>query len=170
MNEIIVPEENLLPRVEGFAGLFDCVKRARNGISRGAMGAAEACWHAAREYAMDRRQFGKPHAAMQFVQKKLADMQADSLVGLPGSLRLGRLMEERRRSAELVSLMRRNNCGKALPIAREARDVRGANGVSDESGIIQHVMNLGAANAYEGPHDAHALNLGRGQAGLRAFQ
>ncbi len=170
MDEVFVPDENLLPNIQGLAGPFGCLNRARYGISWGAMGAAEACWHAAREYTMDRKQFGKPLAAMQLIQKKLADMQTDISLGLLGSLRLGRLMDEHKNSAELISLMKRNNCGKALAIAREARDMHGGNGVSDEYGIIQHVMNLEAVNTYEGTHDVHALILGRGQTGLQAFQ
>lgn len=170
MAEVIVPEENLLPDAEGLAGPFGCLNRARYGISWGAMGAAEACWHAARRYTMERKQFGKPLAAMQLVQKKLADMQTDISLGLLGALRLGRLMDSHNYSAELISMMKRNNCGKALAIAREARDMHGGNGVSDEYGIIQHVMNLEAVNTYEGTHDVHALILGRGQTGLQAFQ
>ncbi|CUH74718.1 Acyl-CoA dehydrogenase [Tritonibacter multivorans] len=169
MDEVFVPDENLLPHVEGLAGPFGCLNRARYGISWGAMGAAEACWHAARSYTMDRKQFGKPLAAMQLIQKKLADMQSEISLGLLGALRLGRLMDEHKNSAELISLMKRNNCGKALAIAREARDMHGGNGVSDEYGIIQHVMNLEAVNTYEGTHDVHALILGRGQTGLQAF-
>ena len=169
MDEVFVPEENLLPNAEGLAGPFGCLNRARYGISWGAMGAAEACWHAARDYTMDRKQFGKPLAATQLIQKKLADMQTEISLGLLGSLRLGRLMDDHKNSAELISLMKRNNCGKALAIAREARDMHGGNGVSDEYGIIQHVMNLEAVNTYEGTHDVHALILGRGQTGLQAF-
>jgi glutaryl-CoA dehydrogenase len=169
MDEVFVPEENLLPHAEGLAGPFGCLNRARYGISWGAMGAAEACWHAAREYTMDRNQFGKPLAATQLIQKKLADMQTEISLGLLGSLRLGRLMDAHKNSAELISLMKRNNCGKALAIARDARDMHGGNGVCDEYGIIQHVMNLEAVNTYEGTHDVHALILGRGQTGLQAF-
>lgn len=169
MDEVFVPEENLLPKAEGLAGPFGCLNRARYGISWGAMGSAEACWHAARDYTMDRKQFGKPLAATQLIQKKLADMQTEISLGLLGSLRLGRLMDDHKNSAELISLMKRNNCGKALAIAREARDMHGGNGVSDEYGIIQHVMNLEAVNTYEGTHDVHALILGRGQTGLQAF-
>nr|WP_095597155.1 acyl-CoA dehydrogenase [Actibacterium pelagium] len=170
MDEVFVPDENLLPNAQGLAGPFGCLNRARYGISWGAMGAAEACWHAARNYTMDRKQFGKPLAAMQLVQKKLADMQTEISLGLLGALRLGRMMDEHNNSAELISLMKRNNCGKALTIAREARDMHGGNGVSDEYGVIQHVMNLEAVNTYEGTHDVHALILGRGQTGLQAFQ
>ena len=169
MDEVFVPEENILPNVSGLAGPFGCLNRARYGISWGAMGAAEACWHAAREYTMDRKQFGKPLAQTQLIQKKLADMQTDISLGLLGSLRLGRMMDQQENSAELISLMKRNNCGKALDIARAARDMHGGNGVSDEYGVIRHVMNLEAVNTYEGTHDVHALILGRGQTGLQAF-
>ncbi len=170
MDEVFVPDENLLPNVAGLAGPFGCLNRARYGISWGAMGAAEACWHAARQYTMDRKQFGKPLAATQLIQKKLADMQTDISLGLLGSLQLGRLMDAHSNSAELISLMKRNNCGKALAIARESRDMHGGNGVSDEYGVIRHVMNLEAVNTYEGTHDVHALILGRAQTGLQAFQ
>ena len=170
MDEVFVPEENLLPHAQGLAGPFGCLNRARYGISWGAMGAAEACWHAARSYTLERKQFGKPLAAMQLIQKKLADMQTEISLGLLGSLRLGRMMDAHENSAELISLMKRNNCGKALAIAREARDMHGGNGVSDEYGVIRHVMNLEAVNTYEGTHDVHALILGRGQTGLQAFQ
>ena len=170
MDEVFVPEENLLPNVSGLAGPFGCLNRARYGISWGAMGAAEACWHQARQYTLDRKQFGKPLAANQLIQKKLADMQTEISLGLLGSLRLGRMMDDHTAPAELISLMKRNNCGKALAIAREARDMHGGNGVSDEYGVIRHVMNLEAVNTYEGTHDVHALILGRGQTGLQAFQ
>ena len=170
MDEVFVPEENLLPHVAGLAGPFGCLNRARYGISWGCMGAAEACWHAARSYTLERKQFGKPLAATQLIQKKLADMQTEIALGLQGCLRLGRLMDEHQSSAELISLMKRNNCGKALIIAREARDMHGANGVSDEYGVIRHLMNLEAVNTYEGTHDVHALILGRGQTGIQAFQ
>ncbi|WP_421859385.1 acyl-CoA dehydrogenase [Oricola sp.] len=170
MDDVFVPDDNLLPHAQGLAGPFGCLNRARYGISWGAMGAAEACWHAAREYTMERKQFGKPLAAMQLVQKKLADMQTEISLGLLGSLRLGRMMDAHENSAELISLMKRNNCGKALAIAREARDMHGGNGVSDEYCVIRHVMNLEAVNTYEGTHDVHALILGRGQTGLQAFQ
>lgn len=170
MDEVFVPEENLLPNVSGLAGPFGCLNRARYGISWGAMGAAEACWHAAREYTMDRKQFGKPLAATQLVQKKLADMQTEISLGLLGALRLGRMFDDHSAPAELISLMKRNNCGKALSIAREARDMHGGNGISDEYGVIRHVMNLEAVNTYEGTHDVHALILGRGQTGMQAFQ
>ena len=169
MDEVFVPEENLLPHVEGLAGPFGCLNRARFGISWGAMGAAEACWHAARSYTLDRRQFGRPLAQTQLIQKKLADMMTEIGLGLQGALRLGRLFDEGRAPAELISLMKRNNCGKALDIARVARDLHGGNGVSDEYGVIRHVMNLEAVNTYEGTHDVHALILGRAQTGLQAF-
>lgn len=170
MQDVFVPEENLLPEVAGLAGPFGCLNRARYGISWGAMGAAEFCWHAARQYTLDRKQFGKPLAQMQLIQKKLADMQTEIALGLQGALRLGRLFDEHRASSELISLMKRNNCGKALDIARVSRDMHGGNGVSDEYGVIRHVMNLEAVNTYEGTHDVHALILGRAQTGLQAFQ
>ena len=169
MDEVFVPEENLLPHVAGLAGPFGCLNRARYGISWGAMGAAEACWHAARQYTMDRKQFGKPLAANQLIQKKLADMQTEISLGLLGCLRLGRMFDDHSAPAELISLMKRNNCGKALDIARTARDMHGGNGISDEYGVIRHVMNLEAVNTYEGTHDIHALILGRAQTGLQAF-
>ncbi|MFZ1815902.1 MAG: acyl-CoA dehydrogenase [Rhizobiaceae bacterium] len=169
MEEVFVPEENLLPNVSGLAGPFGCLNRARYGISWGAMGAAESCWKQARSYVLDRKQFGRPLAANQLIQKKLADMQTEISLGLQGSLRLGRLMDEGRAPAELISLMKRNNCGKALDIARTARDMHGGNGVSDEYGVIRHVMNLEAVNTYEGTHDIHALILGRAQTGIQAF-
>ncbi len=169
MDEVFVPEENLLPFVEGLAGPFGCLNRARFGIAWGAMGAAEFCWHAARSYTMDRKQFGRPLAQTQLVQKKLADMMTEIGLGLQGCLRLGRLFDEGRAPAELISLMKRNNCGKALDIARVARDMHGGNGISDEYGVIRHVMNLEAVNTYEGTHDVHALILGRAQTGLQAF-
>ncbi len=169
MDEVFVPEENLLPEVSGLAGPFGCLNRARFGISWGAMGAAEACWHAARDYTLDRKQFGRPLAQNQLIQKKLADMQTEISLGLQGCLRLGRLLDEHRAPAELISLMKRNNCGKALDIARQARDMLGGNGISDEYPVIRHVMNLEAVNTYEGTHDIHALILGRAQTGLQAF-
>ncbi|MGF0536666.1 acyl-CoA dehydrogenase [Agrobacterium sp. ES01] len=170
MQDVFVPEENLLPHVSGLAGPFGCLNRARYGIAWGAMGAAEFCWHAARQYTLDRKQFGKPLAATQLIQKKLADMETEIALGLQGCLRLGRLFDEHRAPAELISLMKRNNCGKALDIARVSRDMHGGNGVSDEYGVIRHVMNLEAVNTYEGTHDIHALILGRAQTGLQAFQ
>ncbi|MBP7002549.1 acyl-CoA dehydrogenase [Amaricoccus sp.] len=169
MDEVFVPEENLLPHVEGLAGPFGCLNRARFGIAWGAMGAAEACWHAARDYTLERKQFGRPLAQTQLIQKKLADMMTEIGLGLQGCLRLGRLFDEGRAPAELISLMKRNNCGKALDIARVARDMHGGNGISDEYGVIRHVMNLEAVNTYEGTHDVHALILGRAQTGLQAF-
>ncbi len=169
MDEVFVPEENLMPHASGLAGPFGCLNRARYGISWGAMGAAEFCWHAARNYTLDRKQFGRPLAANQLIQKKLADMQTEISLGLQGALRLGRLIDEQNASAELISLMKRNNCGKALDIARVSRDMHGGNGVSDEYGVIRHVMNLEAVNTYEGTHDVHALILGRAQTGIQAF-
>ncbi len=169
MDEVFVPEDALLPHAEGLAGPFGCLNRARFGIAWGAMGAAEACWHAARAYTLDRHQFGRPLAQTQLIQKKLADMQTEIGLGLQGALRLGRLFDEGRAPAELISLMKRNNCGKALEIARVARDMHGGNGIADEYGVIRHVMNLEAVNTYEGTHDVHALILGRAQTGLQAF-
>ena len=169
MDEVFVPEENLLPNVQGLAGPFGCLNKARYGIAWGALGAAEFCWHAAREYTMDRKQFGKPLAQTQLIQKKLADMQTEISLGLQGALRLGRMMDDKSAPVELISLMKRNNCGKSLDIARTARDMHGGNGVSDEYHVIRHVMNLEAVNTYEGTHDVHALILGRAQTGLQAF-
>ena len=169
MDAVVVPEANLLPHVEGLAGPFGCLNRARYGIAWGAMGAAEFCWHAARSYTLERRQFGRPLAQTQLIQKKLADMQTEIALGLQGALRLGRLFDAGQAPAELISLMKRNNCGKALEIARTARDMHGGNGVSDEYGVIRHLMNLEAVNTYEGTHDVHALILGRAQTGLQAF-
>ena len=169
MQDVFVPEENLLPNVEGLKGPFGCLTRARFGIAWGTMGAAEFCWHAARQYTLDRSQFGRPLAATQLIQKKLADMQTEIALGLQGSLQMGRLMDADSCPVELVSLMKRNNCGKALDIARLARDMHGGNGVSDEYHVIRHVMNLEAVNTYEGTHDVHALILGRAQTGIQAF-
>ncbi|GLQ34298.1 acyl-CoA dehydrogenase [Amylibacter marinus] len=169
MDDVFVPDENLLPHVAGLAGPFGCLNRARYGIAWGSMGAAEFCWHSARQYTLDRVQFGKPLAQTQLIQKKLADMQTEISLGLQGCLQLGRLFDEHRAPAELISLMKRNNCGKALDIARQSRDMHGGNGVSDEYGVIRHVMNLEAVNTYEGTHDIHALILGRAQTGLQAF-
>jgi glutaryl-CoA dehydrogenase len=169
MDEVLVPEGNLLPNVRGLKGPFGCLTKARFGISWGAMGAAEFCWHAARQYTMDREQFGKPLAANQLIQKKLADMQTEITLQLQMSLRLGRLMDEGRATPEMVSMAKRNSCGKALDIARLARDMHGGNGVSDEFHVIRHCMNLEAVNTYEGTHDIHALILGRAQTGLSAF-
>ena len=170
MDDVFVPEENAFPEVQGLKGPFTCLNSARFGIAWGALGAAEFCWHTARQYTLDRKQFGRPLAATQLVQKKLADMQTEISLGLLGAWRLGRMMDAHENSAELISLMKRNNCGKALAIARESRDMHGGNGVSDEYGVIRHVMNLEAVNTYEGTHDVHALILGRGQTGLQAFQ
>lgn len=169
MDDVFVPHDNLLPHIHGLAGPFGCLNRARFGIAWGAMGAAETCWHAARRYTLDRKQFGKPLAAMQLIQKKLADMQTDISLGLQGCVRMGRMFDDDTASAELISLMKRNNCGKALAIARDARDMHGGNGISDEYGVIRHVMNLEAVNTYEGTHDIHALILGRAQTGHQAF-
>jgi len=169
MDEVFVPEANLLPNVKGLKGPFGCLTKARYGISWGAMGAAEFCWHAARQYTMDRKQFGKPLAANQLIQKKLADMQTEITLQLQFSLRLGRLMDEGRATPEMVSMAKRNACGKALDIARMARDMHGGNGIVDEFHVIRHVMNLETVNTYEGTHDIHALILGRAQTGLSAF-
>ncbi|MDX1483420.1 MAG: acyl-CoA dehydrogenase [Alphaproteobacteria bacterium] len=170
MDGVIVPEENLLPGAEGLAGPLDCLTRARFGISWGVMGAAEACWHAARQYVLDRTQFGRPLAANQLIQKKLADMQTEITLGLQGALRAGRLMDQGRLAHEAVSLLKRNNCGKALEIARTARDMHGANGISDAFHVMRHMCNLETVNTYEGTHDIHALILGRAQTGLQAFR
>ena len=169
LSDVEVGEDKLLPNASGLAGPFGCLNRARYGISWGALGAAEACWHQARNYTLERKQFGKPLAANQLIQKKLADMQTEITLGLQGSLRLGRLMDEHAASAELISLMKRNNAGKALDVARSARDMLGGNGVSDEYHVIRHLMNLEAVNTYEGTHDVHALILGRAQTNLQAF-
>ncbi len=169
LEDVRIPGENLLPNVRGLAGPFGCLNRARYGIAWGAMGAAEFCWHAARTYTLDRKQFGRPLAANQLIQKKLADMQTEIALGLQGCLRMGRLMDEDRLPVESISLMKRNNCGKALDIARMARDMHGGNGISDEFHVIRHVMNLETVNTYEGTHDIHALILGRAQTGLQAF-
>lgn len=169
MQDVFVPAENLLPNVEGLKGPFGCLTRARFGIAWGSMGAAEFCWHAARQYTLDRNQFGRPLAATQLVQKKLADMQTEITLGLQGCLQMGRLMDAGNCPVELVSLMKRNNCGKALDIARVARDMHGGNGVADEYHVIRHAMNLEAVNTYEGTHDIHALILGRAQTGIQAF-
>ena len=169
MNDVFVPDENLLPEVRGLKGPFGCLNKARYGIAWGALGAAEFCWQAAREYVMERKQFGRPLAANQLVQKKLADMQTEITLGLQSVLRVGRLMDEGRSAPEMISLIKRNSCGKALDIARTARDMHGGNGVSDEYHVIRHLMNLEAVNTYEGTHDIHALILGRAQTGLQAF-
>ena len=170
LEDALVPQDALLPDAGGLAAPFACLNRARFGIAWGAMGAAEACWLAARQYTLDRKQFGRPLAATQMVQKKLADMQTEIALGLNGALRLARMMDDGTASPPLISLMKRNNCGKALTIAREARDMMGANGVSDAYPVIRHMLNLEAVNTYEGTHDVHALILGRAQTGLQAFQ
>jgi len=169
MQDVFVPEENLLPGVKGLKGPFSCLNNARYGIAWGALGAAEFCWHAARSYTLDRKLFGRPLAATQLIQKKLADMQTEIALGLQAVLRLGRLMEEGRAAPEIISLCKRNSCGKALEIARLARDMHGGNGIVDEYHVIRHVMNLETVNTYEGTHDVHALILGRAQTGLSAF-
>jgi glutaryl-CoA dehydrogenase len=169
MDEVFVPEENLLPNVEGLKGPMGCLNNARYGISWGVLGAAEACWHAARQYTLDRKQFGRPLAANQLIQKKLADMQTDISLGLLGSLQAGRLKDADQLAPELISLLKRNNCGKALDIARAARDMHGGNGISDEYPVFRHMCNLETVNTYEGTHDVHALILGRAQTGLVAF-
>ena len=169
MDDVFVPAENMLPGVQGLRGPFSCLNNARYGIAWGALGAAEFCWHAARDYTMQRMMFGRPLAATQLIQKKLADMQTEIAIGLQAVLRLGRLMEEHRAAPEMISLCKRNSCGKALAIAREARDMHGGNGIADEYHVIRHMMNLEAVNTYEGTHDVHALILGRAQTGLSAF-
>jgi len=169
MDNVFVPLENMLPNVKGLSGPFGCLNKARYGIAWGALGAAEFCWHGARQYTLDREQFGKPLAATQLIQKKLADMQTDITTGLFACLQVGRLMDEDTLSAEAISLVKRNSCGKALEIARTARDMHGGNGISDEFHIIRHMMNLEAVNTYEGTHDVHALILGRAQTGIQAF-
>jgi glutaryl-CoA dehydrogenase len=169
MDEVFVPEENRLPGVKSLAGPFSCLNRARYGIAWGAMGAAEFCWHAARDYTLHRRMFGRPLAQTQLIQKKLADMQTEIALGLQAALRVGRLFDEGRAAPEMISLVKRNNCGKALDIARVARDMHGGNGIVDEYHVIRHVMNLETVNTYEGTHDVHALILGRAQTGLNAF-
>lgn len=169
MDNVFVPEENKFPEVKGLKGPFGCLNVARYGISWGALGAAEFCWHAARQYGLDRKQFNKPLASMQLFQKKLADMQTEISLGLQGALRVGRLIDEKRFQPEMISLVKRNSCGKALDIARMARDMHGGNGIADEFHVIRHAMNLEAVNTYEGTHDIHALILGRAQTGLQAF-
>ena len=169
MDGVFVPEANLLPNVSGLKGPFGCLNKARYGIAWGALGAAEFCWHAARQYTMDRQQFGRPLAANQLIQKKLADMQTEITLGLQSVLRVGRLMDEDRAAPEMISLIKRNSCGKALDIARMARDMHGGNGIHDEYHVIRHMINLETVNTYEGTHDVHALILGRAQTGLQAF-
>jgi len=169
MDEVFVPAENLLPNVEGLKGPLGCLNSARYGISWGALGAAEACWFAARNYTLERKQFGRPLAANQLIQKKLADMQTEIALGLQACLRLGRLKDESRDSPEMTSMLKRNSCGKALDIARLARDMHGGNGISDEYHVVRHMLNLEVVNTYEGTHDIHALTLGRAQTGIAAF-
>ena len=169
MKDVEVGDDALLPCVSGLKGPFGCLNRARYGISWGAMGAAEFCWHAARQYGLDRKQFGKPIAGTQLFQKKLADMMTEISLGLQGSLQVGRLMDQANAAPEMVSIVKRNNCGKALDIARHARDMHGGNGISGEFQVIRHMMNLETVNTYEGTHDVHALILGRAQTGLQAF-
>lgn len=169
MDDVFVPVENLLPGVNGLKGPFGCLNKARYGIAWGALGAAEFCWHAARQYTLDRQQFGRPLAQNQLIQKKLADMQTEITLGLQGCLRVGRLMDEGRAAPEMISLIKRNSCGKALDVARLARDMHGGNGIHDEYHVIRHMINLETVNTYEGTHDVHALILGRAQTGLQAF-
>ena len=169
LDQVFVPEENIMPGVKGLKGPFTCLNSARYGIAWGALGAAEFCWHTARQYTLDRKQFGRPLAATQLVQKKLADMQTEIVLGLQGCLRLGRMKDEGTAAVEITSIMKRNSCGKSLDIARVARDMLGGNGISDEFGVIRHVVNLEVVNTYEGTHDIHALILGRAQTGLQAF-
>jgi glutaryl-CoA dehydrogenase len=169
MDDVFVPEDNAFPTIRGLKGPFGCLNNARYGISWGALGAAEFCWHAARTYTLNRKQFGRPLAANQLVQKKLADMQTEIALGLQACLRLGRLKDEDRAAPEMISMLKRNSCGKALEIARMARDMHGGNGIADEFHVIRHVMNLEAVNTYEGTHDVHALILGRAQTGIQAF-
>ncbi|MEP6608570.1 MAG: acyl-CoA dehydrogenase [Burkholderiaceae bacterium] len=169
MDDVFVPADNELPKVEGLKGPFTCLNSARYGIAWGALGAAEACWHTARQYVLDRKQFGRPLAANQLVQKKLADMQSEIALALQGCLRLGRMKDEGTAATEITSIMKRNSCGKALDIARVARDMLGGNGISDEYGVVRHMANLEVVNTYEGTHDIHALILGRAQTGIQAF-
>ncbi len=169
MDEVFVPEENLMPGVQGLKGPFTCLNSARYGIAWGALGAAEDCWHRARQYVLDRQQFGRPLAANQLIQKKLADMQTEITLGLQGCLRLGRMKDEGTAAVEITSIMKRNSCGKSLDIARMARDMMGGNGISDEYGVARHLVNLEVVNTYEGTHDIHALILGRAQTGIQAF-
>ncbi|EEA01951.1 acyl-CoA dehydrogenase domain protein [Burkholderia sp. H160] len=169
LDEVFVPEENIMPGVSGLRGPFTCLNSARYGIAWGALGAAEACWHISRQYVLDRKQFGRPLAANQLIQKKLADMQTEITLGLQGVLRLGRMKDEGTAAVEITSIMKRNSCGKALDIARLARDMLGGNGISDEFGVARHLVNLEVVNTYEGTHDVHALILGRAQTGIQAF-
>ena len=169
MDDVFVPEENAFPEVQGLKGPFTCLNSARFGIAWGALGAAEYCWHTARQYTLDRKQFGRPLAANQLIQKKLADMQTEITLGLQAALRVGRMKDEHQNVVEVTSLIKRNNCGKALDIARLARDMMGGNGISDEFGVARHLVNLEVVNTYEGTHDVHALILGRAQTGIAAF-
>lgn len=169
LEDVVIPEDRMFPEIKGLAGPFGCLNNARYGIAWGALGAAEFCWHRARQYGMDRKQFGRPLAQTQLFQKKLADMQTEITIGLSACLQAGRLMDMGKLAPEAISLLKRNSCGKSLAIAREARDMHGGNGISDEYHIIRHVMNLEAVNTYEGTHDIHALILGRAQTGLQAF-
>jgi glutaryl-CoA dehydrogenase len=169
MDNVFVPEENIFPDVRGLKGPFTCLNSARYGISWGALGAAEFCWHTARQYTLDRQQFGRPLAATQLIQKKLADMQTEITMALQGCLRLGRMKDEGTAAVEITSMMKRNSCGKSLDIARMARDMLGGNGISDEFGVARHLVNLEVVNTYEGTHDVHALILGRAQTGIQAF-
>jgi len=169
LDNAFVPEENLLPNVSGLKGPFGCLNKARYGIAWGVIGSAEFCWHAARQYTLDRKQFGRPLAQTQLIQKKLADMQTEITLGLQSALQVGRLMDSGNWAPEMISLIKRNNCGKSLDIARTSRDMHGGNGVSDEYGVIRHMVNLESVNTYEGTHDIHALILGRAQTGLQAF-
>jgi glutaryl-CoA dehydrogenase len=169
MDEVFVPEENMFPEIKGLSGPFGCLNRARYGISWGALGAAEFCWHGARQYTLDRNQFGRPLASNQLIQKKLADMQTEISLGYQACLRVGQLIDSGEFIPEMISLVKRNSCGKALDIARTSRDMHGGNGIADEFHIIRHVMNLEAVNTYEGTHDVHALILGRAQTGIQAF-
>ena len=169
MDDVFVPAENMLPKVKGLRGPFSCLNNARYGISWGALGAAEFCWHAARNYTLNRIVFGRPLAATQLVQKKLADMQTEITLALQSVLRLGRLMDEGQAAPEMISLCKRNSCGKSLDIARISRDMHGGNGIVDEYHVIRHVLNLETVNTYEGTHDVHALILGRAQTGIAAF-
>ena len=169
MDDVFVPQDNLLPGVAGLKGPFTCLDSARYGISWGALGAAESCWHTARQYVLDRKQFGRPLAANQLIQKKLVDMQTEIALGLQGCLRLGRMKDDGTASVEITSMLKRNSCGKALDAARAARDMLGGNGISDEFGVSRHLVNLEVVNTYEGTHDIHALILGRAQTGIQAF-
>jgi glutaryl-CoA dehydrogenase len=169
MDDVFVPDDNYLPDVKGLKGPFGCLNKARFGIAWGTLGAAEFCWHAARQYTLDRKQFGRPLAANQLIQKKLADMQTEIAIGLQSVLRVAHLMDEHRATPEMVSIVKRNSCGKALDIARTSRDMHGGNGIADEYHVIRHMLNLEAVNTYEGTHDVHALILGRAQTGISAF-